>query len=775
MSLVNGVCTCDGGRTEVSAGVCQCIGGQELVDGVCECPPRQSLVNGVCSCPQGEHYEGGLCVPTCYWKENNAGLACAWSDPTKDYLKLKEDCKVNSPVPKDTYVNDRRTNENDAAETNPVVSITATRDGDLVGVTHKASWKDYALTPDTLENEVTFSSFGVFDLSLTATNYRYPATCTGCIAVVDDFPPTAKDQCKTTNDQATPVLYSTANLDDAIAEEAKFTAFYSPDNVLNNGAYDSATGANERCDDSSASMQEFFAASPSQLASVATTCFDADFVTDLLDGVPSASPLSLTDLERNTLQCTRCCTKSITLQEYYYDYQCGTALQDTEKKTASSDSCSFGYCLKMPASTLVTVTAGITETADEKTSVTIAGLPTPITPGSKDIHRSITCTSFSQGCTYTPTLGELFEHSSNWGVSVPDTYNVDDFVFWRYSVGTESWNSWDDSALLSFTEPETAVYVEAWTHCGQVLMDSFTVVLHPHSSRDICSGFNDLWSELTAFPRTVESHICAYPDSDFVLMQFSYDNELHSGLTHDEGTVQGKYTDVNCYVTLAESGAVDTATEGQVPLSWTPGANGHTQVTKDLALELVHDPETSENTDVRVKCDFTFTYFDSSTKVETCPHSFTITACDRPVVETYGEEAVCKAGECLSPSGMPGPFEACQGSVFTTVNSVTQEKTLGGECCDECSKTLVCEPLPESSATGGVQRCVPASAPELLVMALRGEGDWSQASTPSVVVAFLGVSALVAVVALVVVKRRSARATIEDDAYYPLLGERWGS
>ncbi|EEY56040.1 uncharacterized protein PITG_08801 [Phytophthora infestans T30-4] len=613
LSFIEGKCQCTGDRSLVD-GKCQCAGNQLFVDGKCECPTGMSMVRGECSCPYGEHDEYGVCVPSCYWKANNVGLSRMWTDPEKASLKLKDDCKVDAPVPKDSYVNDGRKNQNDAAKIDPVIAITATREGDATGVTHNSPWIDYALTPQNLENEVTFSSFGVFDLALTATDYHYEATCRGCIAVVDKFPPTAKDQCKTSSDPGTKVLYSTSTLDDAIAEEAKFKAFYSPDNVVNNGAYDPVTGANER-----------------------------------------------------------------------------TEAANTEKKTATSDSCSFGHCLQMSSGTLVTSTADITTEANAKTTKIVAGLPTPITPGVKDIHRSITCSSFNAGCSYTSKLGELFKHSSHWGVSVPDSYNVDDFVYWRYSVGTESWNSWDDLATLTFTEAQTDVFVEAWTHCGQVFHDTFSVFLHPHSSRPKCVGFNAMWTELTAYPRTVDSHI-------------------ESGLPHDANTVKGKLTDVKCYVKLAASGSLAGVTHGEVPLTLAPDQNGRIQVSKQLALELVHDPETVENTDVQVECAFTFTHYDASTtETDTCSHSFTITDCDHAEIETYGTEAVCKAGECLSPSGTPGPFEACGGSVFATENYVTKQKTLSGECCKECSSTLACTALTESNPEDGVERCEPAT------------------------------------------------------------------
>lgn len=355
-------------------------------------------------------------------------------------------------------------------------------------------------------------------------------------------------------------------------------------------------------------------------------------------------------------------------------------------------------------------------------------------------------------------------------MSVPSSYKPSDYVFWRYTVGTEAWQSWDDTATLTFTEPETTVYVEAWMYCGRALQESFKVVLHPHSTYNACAAFSSLWTEVAPSPRTVESHMCAYPESNFVVMKFDYDSE--SGMTHDANTVQGKYTDVKCYVKLAESGALDAVTEGEMVLTWTPGANGRIQVSKQLALDLVQDPETAEDTDVKVWCDFTFTHFDAATtETESCPHSFTITDCDQPAVEAYGAEEVCKAGECLSLSGTSGPFEACGGSVLTTVSDATQAKSLSGDCCDECSTTLTCAALPESSATEGVKRCQPAPTGEVVLTVLQGSSNEEGATPTSLtVMSLVGAGAVVAFVALVLAKHRRALPVREfDDAYSPLL------
>ncbi|KAG7390891.1 hypothetical protein PHYPSEUDO_006375 [Phytophthora pseudosyringae] len=763
----DGSCGCPSNKVPIgNSNQCKCPGNMAFVGNQCKCPGDQTLVYDKCSCPAGKHLENNACVTDCFWKANDEGFTCPWSDPGKSSLKLSRDCLVNAPVPKDNYVNDKRINKNDAALTDPIIAITATKEGTTAGTTKKATWKDYALAPGNLEDEITFGSFGVFGLSMTATDYRYPATCTGCIAIVDNYPPTADKKCQTTDTRASPLLYSSTNLAVAIEKEATFTSFYASSNIKNNGAYDSATGANLRVDDTSASLQNFFATTTSPLVSIDIKCFDNNYVTDLLDATPSWSPLTLTEAGRNALQCKRCCSKSRTLKEQYYDYKCGTAFAATTKKTATSDSCTYGQCLKMPSKTLVTASASVTSAAALKTATVVAGLPTSVASDAKAIHRSITCTSFSKGCTYTPTLGDLLDHSSAWGLTVPDSYKTSNYVFWRYSVGTESWHTWDDLATLTFTNSETTVYVEAWTHCGVVFQDSFKVLLHPHSDHDACEKFNPMWSELTAKPRTVESHMCAYPGSDFVLMKFGYDSE--AGLSHTDNTVQGKYTDVKCYVKVAASGSLDSVTEMQLPLSSTVGTNGRIQVAKQFALELIDDATTAKNTDVKVRCDFTYTHFDATTtETEPCCYEFTITDCDRPEIETYSEEEVCKAGECQSPTGQPGPYEACAGSVFATAIGATTAKSVSDTCCTECSAHLACTALPESSGNGGVKRCEPATP--LIAMALRGEGEWTSASTSSTFMGVLAATALVAVVALVAVKRRTGREIVEDDAYYPLL------
>lgn len=269
-----------------------------------------------------------------------------------------------------------------------------------------------------------------------------------------------------------------------------------------------------------------------------------------------------------------------------------------------------------------------------------------------------------------------------------------------------------------------------------------------------------------------------------MLLSFEYDSE--TGATHDAATVKGKYTDVKCYVTLAEGGSLSQVKETELQLE--SSTTDHIHISKQLALELVHDPTTAENTDVEVRCDFTFAYFNAGgqTKSEPCSDTFTITDCDGPEFKAPGSE-VCKIGQCDSPTGTPGPFEACSGSVLTTKldstvgaspQLVTQIKSMeAATCCPDCSTTLACAVLPESAATDGVKRCQPTNPETTMVpmqLGVEGEDESKIASLKSsTVLELLAATAMVAVVALVVVKRRATTSTHTasemDDVYVSLL------
>ncbi|KAG6622233.1 Amino Acid/Auxin Permease (AAAP) Family [Phytophthora cinnamomi] len=289
-----------------------------------------------------------------------------------------------------------------------------------------------------------------------------------------------------------------------------------------------------------------------------------------------------------------------------------------------------------------------------------------------------------------------------------------------------------------------------------------------------------MWTENSPTPRTnAETHMCAYPGSDFVMMTFAYDSDADA--THDPDTVKGRYTDVKCYVRLAEGGPgnVDKVKEAALPLTWPTSTSGRIEISKQLALELVYDPETSETTDVKVSCDFTYEYFNSEqTDIESCNYPFTLKDCDAPELHT-SDTAECALG---SPIEVPGPFEACNGNVFTTVSGASQPETtlkaVNDACCAS-SPVLNCVSLTESAATGGVKRCE-ATTRLMMATELRvndededdGDTKLTASASPSAA-ELLVASAMAAIVALVAVKHRMAGASRQasevDDVYVNLL------
>ncbi|KAJ8528691.1 hypothetical protein ON010_g14638 [Phytophthora cinnamomi] len=738
-----------------------CSGGKvSQPDGSCQCPPDQEVG------------DGDVCVDKCYWRPGNAGYSCAWSNQDSTPLTLNGDCEVDAPVASDVYVNDERANQYDSnfRSQDPLIELGSTPRGTSDSSAYQTTWRNYALTPSLLEDSVTFSSFGVYDLSMVATNYRKRATCSSCIAIVDDYQPTPIESCQTAGKVL--VDYSSNNLDATIKAEAAFKSFYDDANVLDNGDVDEATGANVRDDDQTAQVQDFFATEFSDV-DFETSCFASSFATDLI------AKMTNTFDPNDLLECKRCCHKTTTLGGTYYDYSCDASPAELKHfEGRDEDSCSFDRCITMTGSALVDTTTTITDTANVKSQKIVDGLPDSVQLDGSTIHRSIPCTTHdatNPACAFRAQIDTLFKPSASWNkdLGVPDNYAVDDYVRWNYYVGIGGVQEWNPQDVLEFTDSSTDVVVRAYTQCGLVAEFEFQVVLYPHNSHDACASFDAKWvlaalssNQVTPISPSDKPASCAYPGSDFAVATFTYD--IDDIMTHSTSHVQGTYTDVKCYATVASAGHLDDVSEVELPLgSWTPGTK--INLAEQLALELVHEPSTALDTDVRLRCDFTFQHYDETTTVtEPCKHEITITECSEPEIEQRGDE-VCTDGKCLDPVGAPGPYEACGGVVVTTTSESDETKTaikaVDDTCCAACSTTLYCNALPEAS---GVKRCeLKASGFTIVALASSIQnGDFNAGAMAAV-----GVSAMVAIIAVVIVKRRAAanRLKIDDDVYYPLL------
>ncbi|ETI31346.1 hypothetical protein L915_21067, partial [Phytophthora nicotianae] len=149
----------------------------------------------------------------------------------------------------------------------------------------------------------------------------------------------------------------------------------------------------------------------------------------------------------------------------------------------------------------------------------------------------------------------------------------------------------------------------------------------------------------------------------------------------------------------------------------------------------------------------------------TCFHSFTITDCDKPRIEPGVEEEDVCAYDCADKA-QPGAYEACGGTVVSSKGDQTIVKKSAEEtCCADCDPDLNCVAFGSTD----VKRCeVPSAYPYYSRLEAAEQAVFAGGKT-TMTMALLGASAMVAVVALVVVKRRASRPQEADDAYYPLL------
>lgn len=797
-SLVGGVCQCPGDLVFDASGQCGCTYGRTATtDNKCICLNGGSFstLTNTCDCPPGTTLSSGYCVKPCYWQAGNVGYTCNWSDQTKSALKLLADCGVQAPAAKDNYVADKRVNKNDQSNpiTDPLISITATKHGVPTNtLTKAASWVNYYTTPGDLENQVQFTSFGVFDLSMVAKDYRDPATCSGCIAIKDTYPPTPIQPCQALDSSTIDTPFSSDNLKNHIDVETAFKGFYSSGNVKNNGQ-PTTDGDNVRADDKTMQVTDFFQTAAAPGTFDTQDCFTNNYVANLLtlakDKMASL-PSTVASGVTSSLVCKRCCSKSITLKENVNNYQCGVDSLTTD--TQGTSNCQYGRCLSMAATSLITVSSTTTTESNTKTTKTLQGLPAGETRTDANyIHRSVTCTSWSGGCTVQPKLSDLITKDANWVATagVPSSYPngnsigpASNFVFWRYKdCATGTWKPWNDNDQLTFKDESTELTVQAWSPCGKVNEFTYTVVLHLHTEREKCKGFLGRFVDSSPNPHKVDGNICAYPGSDFALLTFNYDST--ENLPDDASKVKGKYTSIKCDVTVAAEGATASTTKTALVL---PGAaaDGSIKFAKKFALELVKVPSTDKNTDVDISCTITFQYYDDSSKDDdSCSVSLRLTECNRPLLQTYSTDVVCMPNTCSSPTNLPGPGETCAGDIYTTVTSVTSgvqttsttKKGVSGTCCSGCSQQLTCSALPEAT-TDGLKRCVPPAVTTLLMAMTMDENEDMNLAleevqpSSSTVTMLLGASAMVAVVALAVVsKARGKKAQPVGDGYEPLL------
>ncbi|EGZ10878.1 hypothetical protein PHYSODRAFT_317890 [Phytophthora sojae] len=688
-----------------------------------------------------------------------------------------------------------------ASNSNPVVAAgPATTTYDKV-----ITWKDYQMNRDAKIDDIKFSSFGKYSLEVSAYDYFSSATCSGCLVIVDYNRPKATTPCPESfcDDLADPVHCSdSAELTDANLDKASALATQYFDFAKK--ATNDACSVDNRCDSESFSRRDFFDKDyKNRGCGQASECFDKSKVLDdlLNNDKVKKNPLVKGGDRRggprganndhaecdNTAepvpagQCTRCCKMETALKEWWTDYRCGS---DFDVRSCDGDidqKCSFKQCLVMNGDTMATVTACITEAAKAESESVLAEVEDQAYQTVTQIHRSLDCTAFGAtdgDCEFRSKLSELIETTEQLNVA-PSYGNAEatDYVYWRFKIVSEgeSWQLWktdrhssygeieyENDDVLTFSNPETKIVLEAWTQCGLVRRFFFYVHLHVNSPVSVCEKFNDMWYQTSVSRLPIGPGMCAYPGSDFA--ELTFDFHPNAGLLYSRDELRMKVSKVEC------TGAL----EGRTPATILSVTEKSPEIVTRFAVTMLNKANTEAATGFHVECAFTYKLFSGNDRTETCMRDFSISDCKGPTFDT--PDSKCEYDACAGDD-QAGLYEACGGIVVKADDKCTIVETGEKPCCQGCGDTEVtCTALldlPNDKAD--IMRCEPNS-----------EGAYSSsdygydaavlltatAQEHPAATALLGVTALVAVVALVVVRRRvvaSQSSQLVDDAYYPLL------
>jgi LPXTG-motif cell wall-anchored protein len=416
------------------------------------------------------------------------------------------------------------------------------------------------------------------------------------------------------------------------------------------------------------------------------------------------------------------------------------------------------------------------------------------------IHRALNCTNLNNGqdadCLFASKISDLLDVSVTAKPELGD-HDVSKYVFWRYKVGNGAWKLMNDATAEEFAGAETKIFVEAWTQCGVARKFLFSVNLHAHTAVTVCDEFKNMWYQSSVSRLPIDSHVCTYEKSDFAELTFDYHPNI--GLRYSRDRLSLNVSQVVCKIKL----------EGHSSAQLLNVTQKSPEIVSRFAIEALNNDVTAETTAFNISCSFTYSRYDATTLTKTCKKRFEIQDCTKPEIDNpKPPQGECAFDECAG-NGLPGPFEACGGTIVKsspayeadgkTVKAKTSVVTGNKACCNMCeSYQLSCNALlnlPDESED--IMRCEPVSHEGGGVYGdntygdnTYGDNSYSNSYTTALMsaghallnagkqntgaAALLGASALVALVALVAVKRRrSAAATkldmVEDDAYYPLL------
>ncbi|RHY27430.1 hypothetical protein DYB32_006784 [Aphanomyces invadans] len=280
---------------------------------------------------------------------------------------------------------------------------------------------------------------------------------------------------------------------------------------------------------------------------------DSKAVTSALPEVTTCLSQGFTEAEWNALTkvpnfqcenhpvCTRRCGYSVSLKEWYTKYTCASDVSKYpvqvgyDRKTCvgdESEMCRFTHELKLQATSLATASISL----KTENPVYIED-PQSVFPGKgldkadKTLYFDAKCDShdlkFDTFCDFEVDLNKVFKFSSELGthesvVGLLKGYKnefkaaASDVVFWRAKVNGGNWvQITKDKAALPFRQYNSKLYIEAFTNCGTILEEMWTIFVHRHEILSADQWFRTLWTSPTPG--------CNEQDSDFGVIQFKHD------------------------------------------------------------------------------------------------------------------------------------------------------------------------------------------------------------------------------------------------------------
>ncbi|KAE8953316.1 hypothetical protein PR001_g32929, partial [Phytophthora rubi] len=233
---------------------------------------------------------------------------------------------------------------------------------------------------------------------------------------------------------------------------------------------------------------------------------------------------------------------------------------------------------------------------------------------------------------------------------------------------------YEDDDMLSFSNPETKVVLEAWTQCGLVRRFFFYVHLHVNSPVSVCEKFNDMWYQTSVSRLPIGPGMCAYPGSDFA--ELTFDFHPNAGLQYSRGELRMKVSEVVC------SGAL----EGRTPATILGVTEDSPEIVTRFAVTMLNKATTEAATGFHVECEFTYTQLKAKSRTETCTRDFSISDCKGPAFDT--PDSKCEYDACAG-NDEAGLYEACGGIVVKADDKCTIVETGDKPCCQGCDDTEI--------------------------------------------------------------------------------------